>query len=153
MIQTAAELINYIDKRCDMLKKFEKPLNLSEAEELIKKFGYVRTKEQLLNLENYPKSNKKYRSVYFTILKWFSLDEKKGFNAKISPSVEKNTVENEKRTQDISNKVIDFLKKYPVGSKFKDKSGNIYKVENENMLQNIQTGRFLPIYQLITRGF
>lgn len=134
------KLLDYIKENCDALLKMEKQLTAEQAHELIDRYTYKNVVKQLDKMNDWKGINKKNRSVYLTCIKWFEMDEKRGF---IKPI--KMIDEEAKEKEDF---VRNFLDKYPIDSKFTSRAGIKYVVESSEFIRNLATNAATPIASL-----
>ncbi len=133
----------FINENCLNVRKLKTQLTDKNFDELMKKFTYEEVISQLMSMENYKPLSSKYTSVYLTLLKWFQLDEKKGFRSSKTESVEK--VKAMDAPELLKNK---FLKEHPVGSRFEHK-GKMFLVEDETFLRSLSEDGVILINQFI----
>jgi hypothetical protein len=136
-------LLEFIKLSLPDLLKFKKPLTEEEARRLIGRFGLLHTQRQLSRLHNYNGSERKYKSVYETTLKWFDMDIKKGYYSEPEPEI----INVPSPEEDLK---LKFLKKYPIGTTYKSRTGATFTIINETFACNDE-GSYVPINLLINR--
>lgn len=130
------QIIKDYANSCDNVRKLKKQLTDAEIKKLLEKYSSELIIEQLAKMENYKPLAQKYTSVYLTLLKWFKLDEQKGY---IAPNPQKKHYADDKKN---------FLKNHPIGSSLTIRNKN-YKVVNEDFLYNEDEGTSLPIIHIL----
>jgi len=141
-------LKKFITDVCPYVAKMEKQLTDDEARQLLDKFPLLDIKKQLIRMDNWRGIEKKNRSVYQTVLKWFEMDVKAGRYEYIqNPNLAKsNSIIKEK---EINFTRSEFLKAHPVGSIVNVGLGYQYKITNEYQAKDIKTGEIVSIDKII----
>jgi len=110
-LKESENLLKFIADICPFVSKMEKQLNADQANKLLSLYPLLDIKRQVLRMDNWRGIEKKNRSVYQTILKWFEMDIEAGrykYPEKLKSKVSAKEDDYKER----------FLKKHPIGSEF-----------------------------------
>lgn len=134
----AMRILATIRERLPHVAGMDTPLDIKQAEELIRRYGKQAVQSQFEKMENYKKLSQ-YRSAFLTCVKWFEMDIKKGWftppqKAELEPESGKTIF------------VKNFLSTHPVGS---DLTINSQKgIVEDNTFIRLENNRLLPIADL-----
>lgn len=136
------EILQFIDENCSNIKKLPKQMDERQVSSLLHRYTRDQIVMQLEKMENYKPLAQKYTSVYLTCMKWFELDEKKGYITHKPTRIE---------VKEVSKKEM-FLKKHPVGSKFQSNTGTLFIVEDETFARRLSDGDLIPLQYLFNHS-
>lgn len=133
------EILNFIAENCSNIKRLPKQLDSKQVAALLRRYDRDQIIMQLEKMENYRPLSQKYTSVYLTCMKWFELDEKKGYVTAKPSRIEIKEVS-------IKDK---FFKKHPIGSQFTNSTGTLFLIEDETFARRLSDGDLVPIKYLL----
>ncbi|HOV92981.1 MAG TPA: hypothetical protein PLC04_07900 [Candidatus Kapabacteria bacterium] len=144
----ANNLQYYIKDACKYIAKMEQQLTDDQAFKLVAKFPLIDLKRQLAKMDNWKGIEKKNRSVYQTVLRWFDLDIQRGLYimkdnpnpmpSSTSVSLVQNKAQAKKYAEELW--IKKFLKEHPIGSEFNTMVGYHYKVISDTQVQRLLNG-------------